>query len=96
MIPCANCSLCRVFVDNDGYRKVRCAAEMWKTPANQEKVYSYHTVLARRMLECEFYDSMGDPTEYLRQLEESLPPTKGMSKPEISVARSGMVWRVKK
>ena len=76
MIYCANCLLCKVFTNEKGFRRVRCKADQWTTPQGHPKTYSFHTVLARFLITCEFYASMGEPNQYLKDLAETLPVTK--------------------
>ena len=89
MIYCANCFLCKWFKDEYGFLRVKCIADQWLTPSGQPKTYSLHTVHRRMMGFCEYYDSMGDPGEYIKDLKVELPTTKGDCKVVEAVVESG-------
>jgi hypothetical protein len=77
-IYCANCIHCKVVrtpsEDSDQYfLRVRCVAGKWRKKLGGEKVYKYFTVARRSIDECDSYEPMGDPTEFIRDLKKTLP-----------------------
>ncbi len=71
---CINCKVVRVPVGNGEYQlRVRCAAGMWKKKLGDEKIYKYFTVARRSKDSCPFYEPMGEPKEYLKELRKTLP-----------------------
>ena len=76
-IYCANCANCRIFrmdIGNNQYQlRVKCLQGKWKKKSGSEKVYKYFTVARRVMDECDGYEPMGDPLEYIKKLKKQLP-----------------------
>jgi hypothetical protein len=77
-IYCANCTHCklvRIAAGNGSqyYLRVRCDAGQWRKKLGEEKVYKYFTVARRTLDYCEYYEPMGDPREYLKELKKNLP-----------------------
>lgn len=77
-IYCANCIHCKlVRTPNDQgdqyYLRVRCDSGKWRKKLGGEKVYKYFTVARRSIDECDAYEPMGDPREFIRELRKSLP-----------------------
>jgi hypothetical protein len=77
-IYCANCIHCKLVrasaEDGDEYYlRVRCAAGKWRKKLGGEKIYKYFTVARRSIDECDMYEPMGDPREFIRELRKSLP-----------------------
>jgi len=46
---------------------------MWKKKLGDEKIYKYFTVARRSKDSCPFYEPMGEPKEYLKELRKTLP-----------------------
>jgi hypothetical protein len=77
-IYCANCINCKLVrsASEDGdeyYLRVRCAAGKWRKKLGGEKIYKYFTVARRSIDECDAYEPMGDPREFIRELKKNLP-----------------------
>lgn len=77
-IYCANCINCKLVrsANEDGdayYLRVKCAAGKWRKKLGEEKIYKYFTVARRSIDECDAYEPMGDPREFIRELKKSLP-----------------------
>lgn len=78
-IYCANCVHCKLVQDfnNSGngqfHLRVRCAAGKWKKKLGEEKIYKYFTVARRSLDECNAYEPMGDPKEFMKELKKTLP-----------------------
>lgn len=71
---CIHCKLVRVANERGEYHlRVRCAAGRWKKKLGEEKVYKYFTVARRSLDECDAYEPMGDPREFLKELKKTLP-----------------------
>jgi hypothetical protein len=77
-IYCANCLHCVVFKQAiegaDAYvLRVRCSMGMWKKKSGEDKIYKYFSIVRRTVLECDFYDPMGDEKSFIKELRRSLP-----------------------
>ncbi|MDC7123942.1 MAG: hypothetical protein PQJ46_00145 [Spirochaetales bacterium] len=77
-IYCANCANCKLIRSNTGSGsqyclRVRCAAGMWRKKLGEEKVYKYFTVARRSPDSCEFYEPMGNPKDFIKDLKKTLP-----------------------
>ena len=75
-VYCANCVNCKLVraSEEDGYvLRVRCAAGKWRKKLGEEKLYKYFTVVRRVMDECDAYEPMGDESEFLKDLKNTLP-----------------------
>ncbi len=77
-IYCANCINCKLVPSNpDGddryFLRVRCTAGKWKKKNGEEKVYKYCTVARRSIYSCDAYEAMGESSEFIRDLKNSLP-----------------------
>ena len=72
---CVNCKLVRSPAGSSGqYQlRVRCAAGKWRKKLGEEKIYKYFTVARRSLDECDAYEPMGDPKEYIKELKKTLP-----------------------
>lgn len=77
-VYCANCIHCKLIkvAVGDGsqfYLRVRCDAGKWKKKLGEEKFYKYFTVARRSCENCESYEPMGEPKEFLKELKKCLP-----------------------
>jgi hypothetical protein len=77
-IYCANCIHCKLIrnaaMNNDQYYlRVKCSAGKWRKKLGEEKVYKYFTVARRSLDECDAYEPMGEPRDFLKELKKSLP-----------------------
>lgn len=77
-IYCANCINCKLVRDSQGdgeqfYLRVRCVAGKWRKKLGEEKIYKYFTVARRSLSECDSYEPMGEPKEFIRDLRKTLP-----------------------
>ncbi len=77
-IYCANCLHCKIIPtpaeEGEGcVLRVRCARGMWKKRLGEEKIYKYFTVTRRSIESCPHYEAMGEVSEFLRNLKDSLP-----------------------
>lgn len=77
-IYCANCVNCKLVRSSAGssgqYQlRVRCDAGKWRKKLGEEKIYKYFTVARRSLDECDTYEPMGDPKEYIKELKKTLP-----------------------
>lgn len=77
-VYCANCVNCKVVQQpagaNGQYQlRVRCSAGQWRKKLGEEKIYKYFTVARRSQDYCEFYEPMGDPREFIKELKKTLP-----------------------
>lgn len=77
-IYCANCIHCKLVPSSpDGddryFLRVRCAAGKWRKKTGEEKVYKYCTVSRRKLAVCDTYEGMGESSEYIRDLKNTLP-----------------------
>ncbi len=77
-IYCANCSHCKMVTAPTGsggeyYLRVRCTAGKWVKKLGEEKIYKYFTVARRSLADCDAYEPMGDPKEFIRELKKNLP-----------------------
>ena len=72
---CVNCKLVRSTVGGNGQYllRVRCTAGKWRKKLGEEKIYKYFTVARRSLDECDSYEPMGDPKEYIKELKKTLP-----------------------
>jgi hypothetical protein len=46
---------------------------MWKKRLGEEKLYKYFTVARRSIEACHNYEAMGELSEFLRNLKDTLP-----------------------
>ncbi len=77
-IYCANCIHCKLVPSNpDGgkryFLRVRCAAGKWQKKMGDEKVYKYCTVTRRSFPYCDAYEPMGESSDFIRDLKNTLP-----------------------
>ncbi len=77
-IYCANCVHCKLIRSKTGSGsqytlRVRCDAGMWKKKLGEEKIYKYFTVARRSPESCPYYEPMGDPREFIKELKKTLP-----------------------
>lgn len=76
-IYCANCVHCKLVREAQGMKqyslRVRCDAGKWRKKLGDEKIYKYFTVARRSLDECDAYEPMGDPREFIRDLKKTLP-----------------------
>lgn len=75
VIACANCLSCKVVPHKPGERPmIRCAADKWGWTENGPKMYPLKTVLRRRLVRCNGYDSMGehDKADFLVSLGKQI------------------------
>ena len=77
-IYCANCVHCKLIRAKTGSGnqyclRVRCDAGMWKKKLGEEKIYKYFTVARRSPDSCSYYEPMGDPREFIKELKKTLP-----------------------
>ncbi len=77
-IYCANCVHCKLIRSTTGNGnqyclRVRCDAGMWKKKLGEEKIYKYFTVARRSLDSCSYYEPMGDPKEFIKELKKTLP-----------------------
>ncbi|MDR0643766.1 MAG: hypothetical protein LBG05_02465 [Treponema sp.] len=71
-IYCANCFHCKLLPGSEGgILRIRCTAGKWKKKLEQEKVYRLCTIMRRFRDECEYYEDMGESTEFIRELRKS-------------------------
>ena len=78
IIFCANCRHCILMKQPVGQQRsyvlrVRCGHGMWKKRSGEEKVYKYFTIVRRTVSACGFYEPMGDPKTFIKELKDSLP-----------------------
>lgn len=77
-IYCANCSNCKIVRAHEGngtqyYLRVKCAAGKWVKKLGGEKFYKYFTVARRSLPDCDGYNPMGEPKDYIKELKNNLP-----------------------
>lgn len=77
-IYCANCIHCKLVRQAAGngsqyYLRVRCDAGKWKKKLGEEKIYKFFTVSRRRVDECDSYEPMGEPSDFMQDLKKTLP-----------------------
>jgi hypothetical protein len=72
-IYCANCFHCKLLPEIEcGILRIRCTAGKWKKKLGQEKVYKLCTIMRRFNDVCEYYEDMGESTEFIRELRKSI------------------------
>lgn len=74
---CANCIHCKLVPSPAGqgryYLRVRCDAGKWAKKSGEEKLYKYFTVARRSIGHCDSYEDMGEGSEFLKDLRDTLP-----------------------